>query len=1039
MKHKKVTNALLKHLGSEKKILNLSKNLQKENQVVFCNSLDVCSLVMSCLAQKAQRPLVVVVDKSSDILETGSLCRELFDGSVFYIYKEKPSNSGVVGFNSDSNYEFERSCYGLINNQPGLYITDKKTLLCSFNTSSEELNKEIEIKIDREIDQKIITSTLNGWGYVSAEHCVGTGTYAVRGGILDVFPPHLNRPIRIEFYDKSVESIRLFDIDSQLSISKRESVVIPKPLGLVSSGAGLAVLDVLKKTGNLLYITQYQKGESSAYNLELYVETFRLPVLKDRVSDVVVGEAVKKHKKIFAVNAKKTDMIGLGGATQTTGPYLKSFSIPVLGLACFVFAAKRNNPLLSDKKLPINVSSKKILGLSEISWGEFLVHQDFGVGRYRGLQTILVGKKTEENIKIEYSKGSFVFVPVDRFSRVHKYVGYGSGEPSLSTLGTGGWEKQKLLTKKSTSVVVGELIKLYASRSNPRGFEYKPDDEILSAVKQNFPYKETPDQQQAISDVLNDLQKPKPMDRLLYGDVGFGKTEVALRAAVSVVSSGRCVFFLAPTTVLSDQHFITCKNRLNPLGINAELLSRFRTKKEQKVVLSDLKNKKIDVLVGTHRLLSDDVVTKNLGLLIVDEEHRFGVKNKEKIKALKVGVDVLTLTATPIPRTLQQSLVGLKDTSKIETPPSTRLPIKTHVRRFSWRLILSSIRDELTRGGQVYFVNNDIKSLSFYQEKLVSSFPNHNVGVAHSKMSTASLEKSVLGFFSGDVDVLVCTSIVESGLDIPNANTIIINNAHRFGLSQLYQIRGRVGRGVRQAFCFLCIPKKHILSPNAFERLKSIEHNTSLGSGYSVAMKDLEIRGSGNIFGLEQSGYVSKVGLTLYNKILAESIRESQGSTEHTTTPPSVSFVGEALLGEDYMPLVEDRLYYYQQLAETKTKGDFLQIKKEVRDRFGRLPIATKNLFLISESQKSFQFLEPKKIEIENNTVSFVFRSLPKNCGANLFIEKVMGLSKKVPFNVKTKTVGANSLSVNFSGATIKNVVDLCLLFDSLFSSTRAK
>ena len=314
MKHKKVTNALLKHLGSEKKILNLSKNLQKENQVVFCNSLDVCSLVMSCLAQKAQRPLVVVVDKSSDILETGSLCRELFDGSVFYIYKEKPSNSGVVGFNSDSNYEFERSCYGLINNQPGLYITDKKTLLCSFNTSSEELNKEIEIKIDREIDQKIITSTLNGWGYVSAEHCVGTGTYAVRGGILDVFPPHLNRPIRIEFYDKSVESIRLFDVDSQLSISKRESVVIPKPLGLVSSGAGLAVLDVLKKTGNLLYITQYQKGESSAYNLELYVETFRLPVLKDRVSDVVVGEAVKKHKKVFAVNAKKTDMIGLGGA-----------------------------------------------------------------------------------------------------------------------------------------------------------------------------------------------------------------------------------------------------------------------------------------------------------------------------------------------------------------------------------------------------------------------------------------------------------------------------------------------------------------------------------------------------------------------------------------------------------------------------------------------------------------------------------------------------------------------------------------------------
>ncbi len=321
----------------------------------------------------------------------------------------------------------------------------------------------------------------------------------------------------------------------------------------------------------------------------------------------------------------------------------------------------------------------------------------------------------------------------------------------------------------------------------------------------------------------------------------------------------------------------------------------------------------------------------------------------------------------------------------------------------------------------------------------MSSFPNHNVGVAHSKMSTSALEKSVLGFFGGDVDVLVCTSIVESGLDIPNANTIIINNAHRFGLSQLYQIRGRVGRGVRQALCFLCIPKKHILSPNAFERLKSIEHNTSLGSGYSVAMKDLEIRGSGNIFGLEQSGYVSKVGLTLYNKILAESIRESQGSLESTTAPPSVSFLGEALLGEDYMPLVEDRLYYYQQLAETKTKAGFLQIKREIRDRFGQLPGAAKNLFFVSEAQKSFRFLEPKKIIIENNAVSFVFGSLPKNCGAKLFIEKVRGLSKKTPFGVKVKMGGASSLSVEFSDATIKNIVDLCLLFDSLFSSTRAK
>ena len=368
-----------------------------------------------------------------------------------------------------------------------------------------------------------------------------------------------------------------------------------------------------------------------------------------------------------------------------------------------------------------------------------------------------------------------------------------------------------MLTKKSTDAVVRDLVRLYASRSKPRGFVYNPDIEILSELIKSFQHKETPDQALAIKEVLNDLKSPQPMDRLLYGDVGFGKTEVALRAIVAVVSSGRCAFFLAPTTVLSDQHFITCKNRLDPIGINVELLSRFRTKKDQTKILSNLKNKKIDVLVGTHRLLSGDVSINNLGLLVVDEEHRFGVKNKEKIKTLRAGVDVLTLTATPIPRTLQQSLVGLKNTSKIETPPTSRRPIKTQVKFFDWGAISKIIKTELSRGGQVYFVHNDITSLSFYKEKLVSLFPNIRIDVAHSKVASQRLEKIVLAFFKGKVDVLVCTSIIESGLDIPNANTIIINQAQNFGLSQLYQIRGRVGRGSRRAHCYLCVPKNHQL------------------------------------------------------------------------------------------------------------------------------------------------------------------------------------------------------------------------------------
>ena len=529
------------------------------------------------------------------------------------------------------------------------------------------------------------------------------------------------------------------------------------------------------------------------------------------------------------------------------------------------------------------------------------------------------------------------------------------------------------------------------------------------------------------------------MDRLLYGDVGFGKTEVALRAIVAVITSGRSCFFLAPTTVLSDQHYITCKNRLGPLGINVELLSRFRTKKEQSSILKNLKEKKIDVLVGTHRLLSEDVYTGGLGLLIVDEEHRFGVKNKEKIKTLKSGVDVLTLTATPIPRTLQQSLVGLKDTSKIETPPKSRLPIKTYVKRFGWSTIEKIIKRELSRGGQVYFVHNDILGLSFYKDKLSSLFPNQNVGVAHSKVGSRELEKTVLSFFKGTVGVLVCTSIIESGLDIPNANTIIINEAQNFGLSQLYQIRGRVGRGSRQAYCCLCIPKDHKLSPTAFERLKSIEFNTSLGSGYTVAMKDLEIRGSGNLFGLEQSGQVARVGLNLYNKILTESVQESQGKQGGKPHLPAVVYDGDAFFEEAYMPLVEDRLYYYQSLSEAGSPSNLLTIKEEVEDRFGSLTPSANNLFVVSEVRLSFSFLFPKKININKNLVSFYFDSLPKKGGASAFAGAVERLSFKSGFKVKTKPERGGSVSVSFSGASINDSVDISVLFDSLFSKQMSK
>ena len=1026
---------LLKNVSSQKEIKELLIQIKSGTQKLSCNAAEPTALVVSALKSKIKKSLYVVVEGGAEAQSLARMCVSLLGVSVYLI--NKPLNDGdVPGFFSEDKYQFEVSCGALLKGERGLYIISKQSLSRRLRGAPRSVNDEIAISVEKETSQKETTERLASWGYFKADHCRGQGTFSVRGGILDVFPKHMAHPVRIEFFNNKVESIRLFDIDTQLSVSARKNINIPEPVGFLSTTRGTKISDILERRKGLLYITNALEAATSSRGFAFYSE----PLERVRVSnkEAVLRGLFKRFGSIYV--CCYGDESFFSDIKPIEAEFECGFVFPSFRIACLVFSGLKSGVPHVAKKLPTNVSSKKITGLSGLLWGDLLVHQDYGIGKYCGLEQIVVNKKKEENIKIEYLNGAFVYVPVDRFNLVHKYVGSGPKKPRLSSLGTAGWQKQKLLTKKSTDKVVGDLIELYASRSKPRGFVYNPDIEILSALTKSFPYKETPDQARAIKEVLGDLRKAQPMDRLLYGDVGFGKTEVALRAIVAVVSSGRCAFFLAPTTVLSDQHFITCKNRLDPLGINVELLSRFRTKKDQTKILGDLKNKKIDVVIGTHRLLTGDVSVNNLGLLVVDEEHRFGVKNKEKIKTLKAGVDVLTLTATPIPRTLQQSLVGLKDTSKIETPPTSRLPIKTYVKFFEWGSISKIIKTELRRGGQVYFVHNDIAGLSFYKEKLVSLFPKNKVVVAHSKVSSYSLEKAVLAFFKGEADILVCTSIIESGLDIPNANTIIINQAQNFGLSQLYQIRGRVGRGNRQAHCYLCLPKNHVLSPNAFQRLKSIEFNTSLGSGYTIAMKDLELRGSGNLFGLEQSGQVARVGLSLYNKILVESVRKAQGKQPRVKACfPRVVFDGDAFFESTYIPLVEDRLYYYQSISETKKQKDLLAIKKEIVDRFGKLPAPAINVFVLSEVQRSFSFLKPKKINIKKDCVSVLFSALPKTHSPSSFARVVGQLSKKSGFSLQTRSDGGGSFSLSFQGASIDSSLSLALLLESLFSKPLSK
>jgi len=997
-------------------------------------SLPVAQAVFTCLiAKKVGGPFGIIIKDSH--LELDVLSRDvcaLFGESLSVFPPFLEDETSVPGFVSDQRRVFERSYASVLDKTSKFGLVFEPVLSYAVGSRGSRLL----IKKGALQSRGDLVQALTLWGYKNTDHCQTPKTYAVRGGIVDFFPTNKKRPVRVEFFSNHIESVRYFNEDTQRSIETVEKVSVLPPVEFLDKQSSF-VNTFKTHYANILYITpsglSFLDREVDGRG-GLYVESLGVPTLEkgdfiDRVDKLSsIYESLyffNPTRQVYSFSSSvKTERVALSGG----------FKIESLGLAC-MRAPGRPCVTPPAKAFPGTVPVERFRGLSEIDWGDYLVHVDFGIGVYRGLS--LVGKpgSEEENIKIEYGGGAVVHVPVNRFSRVHKYVGSGGAPPPISRLGSGQWEKQKQITKKSVVAVVDYLIKAYKSRAKPRGFSYSYDNELMGRLEQSFPHQETEDQLLAIEEINSDMDKQSPMDRLLYGDVGFGKTEVAIRAAMRSVVSGRAVFFLAPTTVLSDQHYITCKNRLGDLGVSVELLSRFKTKKQQHKIIERLHLGNLDVLVGTHRLLGEDVPTKNLGLLIVDEEQRFGVKHKEAIRRLKSRVDILTLTATPIPRTLQQSLIGVRDTSKIETPPRERLPIKTVVSFFDWKSIASSVRFETDRGGQVYFLHNDIGALPYYYDKIKALFPELRISVAHGQMSSRELEKTILAFFDGTIDVLICTTIVESGLDVQNANTIIINNAQNFGLAQLYQIRGRVGRGNRQAYCFLSIPKNAHLPPEAYQRLRAIEHYSTLGSGYSVAMRDLEIRGAGNIFGYEQSGEISKVGLELYNKILSAALDESQKGGGHDKKELlSVVFAGDAYLGSDYMPLVQDRLAFYQKISSATSKKALFEIKEEAVDRFGGFSNKEENFFILSEVQCGLYPYPFTRCVIDSSSTVFALSSLPSGLGDGLFFQNVERVFSSQPIPYKISTTQRGFLEMSFSTKTLSGGLLFARKFDRLFS-----
>jgi len=609
---------------------------------------------------------------------------------------------------------------------------------------------------------------------------------------------------------------------------------------------------------------------------------------------------------------------------------------------------------------------------TSLTANDFVVHTEFGIARYLGLETLKVDKRNRDCLLLQYANGDRLYVPIEEFNRVSKYAGKDS-DPQLTQLGGPAWEKLKKRTKKAIADMAEDLIKLYAERQTKAGFSFGEDTVWLKQLEASFPYDETPDQEKAINDVKADMTLEKPMDRLVCGDVGYGKTEVAVRAAFKAIDAGKQVAVLVPTTVLAQQHYATFKERFSDFPVRVELLSRFRTRMQQQQTVKDLAEGKVDLVIGTHRLLSADVAFRDLGVLVIDEEHRFGVKHKEKLRRLKASVDTLVMTATPIPRTMQMSLMGVRDMSLIATSPKDRLPIITEIAEFDPAIIATAILREIDRGGQVFFVHNRVQTIEAMHRYLQKILPQAQIAIAHGQMHERSLEGVMLAFMTGRFNVLLCTSIIESGLDIPNANTIIINRADRFGLAQLYQIRGRVGRSARRAYAYLLTPPIRLMRADAVKRLRALEAHSDLGSGFALAMRDLEIRGAGTILGARQSGFIEELGFDLYHKLLEEAVTKLKGQEIIELPETRLESDIEIHLPDSYVNDPQHKVDIYRRLANSRTLDDVEHIREEVIDRFGKPPTSAVNLFEATAVKISASLLEIEKVTVRSGRVQMFF------------------------------------------------------------------
>lgn len=957
-----------------------------------------------------------------------------------------------------------------------LYIVTEPSALAERVVSKERLNDQtIRLETGQEVEVVALEKQLRALGFQEVDYVYEPGQFAVRGSILDVYSYSSEYPFRIDFFGDEIDTLRTFEVETQLSLQKRkqveivpelaqadheqltsflhllpeETLIVTKDLHYVADRIGKIFDEGFSKSAQTEQLEGKSEVEQEAIRQQMLAETkligrgkfltdalgFRrietatspthtaeavvtcettpqplfhknfdllLQTLRDDAAGgkrvFILADSQKQNDRLREIFASKVSESG--GAPVAFTPVDRTlhegFNDETLGVALYtdhqIFDRFHKYTLRSDKakqgKMALTMKE-----LREMEPGDFVVHVDFGIGKFAGLVRVPAGESYQEMIRLVYQHGDIADVSIHSLYKISKYRRAESGEaPRLSILGSGAWNKLKEKTKKRIKDIARDLIKLYAQRRHERGFAFSADNYMQHELEASFLYEDTPDQLKSTQQVKHDMESPRPMDRLVCGDVGFGKTEVAIRAAFKAACDNKQVAVLVPTTVLAFQHFKTFSKRLQGMPVRVDYLSRARTTKQTRQVTEDLAAGKIDILVGTHKLIGKSVKWKDLGLLIIDEEQKFGVATKEKLRQLKTNVDTLTLSATPIPRTLQFSLMGARDMSIMRTPPPNRYPIQTEIATFSSEVIADAINFEMSRGGQVFFVNDRIAGLAPIAEMIHKYVPDCRVGIGHGQMSPEELEKIVMGFMNYDYDVLLSTAIVENGIDISNANTIIINDAHRFGLSDLHQMRGRVGRSNRKAFCYLLAPPLANLTADARRRLEALETFSELGSGFSIAMQDLDIRGAGNLLGAEQSGFMEDLGYETYQKILTQAVTELKNDEFQDLYAEQIA-QGEAISGDDfvddcavesdlemyfpdnYVPGSSERMLLYRELDNIERDEELEAYRQRLIDRFGPVPRQGEELMLVVPLRRVGRRLGCEKIILRQGRMQMQFVS----------------------------------------------------------------